>query len=334
MENEDGTMSRREFLRKASASGIGLSAAALLVACGPTSIPLPTEEKAVAPTAPIVPTGAPTQAPTVESQAAAASTAVPRTLTAGSVAIEWLGHGSFKFVSPTGLVVLVDPWLETNPVCPAAYRTVEGFSKVDIVLFTHGHVDHFMLPDVTKIIERFGPKVIAPWELSFFIKSEMPKADTLTFNLANKGATTLIADLLITMVGADHSSGAQLTGFEGVNKYVGEPCGYIIEFENGFRVYHSGDTGLMADMGLIIGDYYAPDLAILPIGGVFTMGPREAAYACKLIRPKYVIPEHFATFPVLTQTTAEFVGYVKQFAPSTQVVELTAGTPVTMPPGA
>jgi L-ascorbate metabolism protein UlaG (beta-lactamase superfamily) len=193
---------------------------------------------------------------------------------------------------------------------------MEGFSKVDIVLFTHGHVDHFMLPDTEGIVERFNPKIIAPWELEFFIKAEIPKANTLTFELANKGATSLIDGLKITMVGADHSS-----------------CGYIIEFENGFKIYHSGDTGLMADMELTIGNFYEPDLAILPIGGVFTMGSKEAAYACKLIRPKHVIPEHYGTFPVLVQTTEDFVRWVEQYAPDTKVFELTPGEPMEMPPG-
>ena len=284
----------------------------------------------------MTPTSAPTRAPTSTPVQAPSPTpikvvAAERTLSTGSVSIEWLGHGSFKFDTPEGKVVLIDPWLETNPKCPPQYRAMEGLSRVDLVLFTHGHVDHFMLPDVKAIIERFNPKIIAPWELEFFLKAEVPLADTLTFSLANKGATSMIDGLGITMVGADHSSGAQLNGFEGVNKYVGEPCGYIIEFENGFKVYHSGDTGLMADMELIVGNFYAPDMAILPIGGVFTMGPQEAAYACKLIRPKYVIPEHYATFPVLTQTADEFVEWVGQYSPQTQVSVLEPGDSVEMP---
>ena len=127
------------------------------------------------------------------------------------------------------------------------------------------------------------------------------------------------------MTEAFHSAGAQLTGFEGLNKFVGEAAGYIIEFENGFKVFHSGDTALMGDMKHIIGDYYKPDLAILPIGGVFTMGPKEAAFACKLIRPKYAIPEHFGTFPVLAQSADEFVKETKYLAPKTDVVVINPG---------
>jgi L-ascorbate metabolism protein UlaG (beta-lactamase superfamily) len=330
-------LTRREFIKMASASGIGLSALAMLgSACGSQTSATPAEQVQAEPTAAAEATNPPTAAPTavaeVQPEPTVAAPTPRQVLSTGTVMVEWLGHGSFKFVSPEGLVVLLDPWLETNPVCPEAYRALDGFSKVDLVLYTHGHVDHFMLPDTQAIVERFNPKIIAPWELEFFIKAEIPMADTLTFNLANKGATSIIEGLGITMVGADHSSGAQLTGFEGVNKYVGEPCGYIIQFENGFKIYHSGDTGLMADMELIVGNFYQPDMAILPIGGVFTMGPREAAYACQLIRPQYVIPEHFGTFPVLVQTTEDFVQWTSQYAPETEVVELTPGASVEMPP--
>jgi L-ascorbate metabolism protein UlaG (beta-lactamase superfamily) len=127
------------------------------------------------------------------------------------------------------------------------------------------------------------------------------------------------------MVGADHSSGLHLTGFEDVGEYIGEPAGYVIEFENGLKIYHSGDTGLMADMEIVIGNFYEPDVAILPIGNVFTMGPREAAYACKLIRPKTAIPEHYGTFPTLVQGTDGFAKFVRQYAPGTKVVVLEPG---------
>jgi L-ascorbate metabolism protein UlaG (beta-lactamase superfamily) len=323
-------LTRRAFVRMAALSSVS---AVLGAGCqaGPTEAPAAEEPPAAtattAPTSTPAREPTPTQAPVREPAAAAA----PKVLSTGQVSIEWLGHGSFKFESPEGKTILLDPWLETNPSCPPAYKTLD-FSKVDLILFTHGHVDHFMLPDAKTLIERYNPKVIAPWELEFFLKAEVPLADTLTFNLANKGATSTVDGLEITMVGADHSSGAQLNGFEGVNKYVGEPCGYVIAFENGFKVYHSGDTGLMADMQLVIGDYYAPDLAILPIGGVFTMGPREAAYACQMIRPRYAIPEHYGTFPVLAQSADEFVSWAKQYAPATAVSVLELGGSIAMPP--
>ena len=244
---------------------------------------------------------------------------------AGQVGIEWLGHGSFLFTTCSGKNILFDPWIRTNPKCPGKYKKAGSFGKVDMILWTHGHVDHFMIDDARELVEQYNPKVISPWELSFFIKTEIPKADVQTFVLGNKGASATFGDVKITMVEAFHSAGAQLTGFEGVSKFVGEAVGYIIEFENGLKVYHSGDTSLMGDMKTIIGDYYKPDVAILPIGGVFTMGPDEAAYACKLIGAQTVIPEHFATFPALTQTTDRFKKQLKKQMPSAKMFELQPG---------
>ncbi len=241
------------------------------------------------------------------------------------IGIEWMGHGSFLFTSAKGKKILLDPWVSTNPKCPGKYRKAQGFGSIELILWTHGHVDHFMLPDAKKIITAYKPKVIAPWELNFFIKAEIPQAATQTFTLGNKGATASFGELKITMTEAFHSSGAQLTGFEGTNRFVGEAVGYIIEFENGTRIYHAGDTSLMADMKTIIGDFYKPDIAILPIGGVFTMGPKEAAYACSLIQPQVVIPEHYGTFPVLEQTTERFKQEMERTAPDVEVVEVFPG---------
>lgn len=243
----------------------------------------------------------------------------------GKIGITWLGHGSFLFETVCGIKILLDPWIKTNPKCPVSYKEKDTLDRVDLVLWTHGHVDHFMLSDARDIVERYHPKVVAPWELSFFIKSQIPEANCQTFTLANKGATANFDDIKITMTEAYHSAGAQLTGFEGVNRFVGEAAGYIIEFENGFKVYHSGDTSLMSDMKSIIGDYYQPHLAILPIGGVYTMGPAEAAFACKLIRPAYVIPEHYGTFPVLVDSPKEFLEEVAEVAPKTKPVVLQPG---------
>jgi len=243
----------------------------------------------------------------------------------GKVGIEWLGHGSFLFTSCKGKIILLDPWISTNPKCPGKYRKKKGFGAVDLILWTHGHVDHFMLPDAKELIADYRPKIVAPWELSFFIKSEIPEANCQTFTLGNKGATADFGGIKITMVEAFHSAGAQLTGFEGTNRFVGEAVGYIIEFENGLKIYHSGDTSLMGDMKTIIGDFYKPHIAILPIGGVFTMGPDEAAFACKLISPKIVIPEHYGTFPALVQSSDSFKKQVHKLAPEVRVLDIKPG---------
>jgi len=243
----------------------------------------------------------------------------------GKVGIEWLGHGSFLFVSCNGKKILFDPWISTNPKCPGKYRKKGGFGKVDMILWTHGHVDHFMLSDAKGLVADYNPKIVAPWELNFFIKSEIPEAHCQTYVLSNKGATAELEGIKITMVEAFHSAGAQLTGFKGKNRFVGEAVGYIMEFENGLKIYHSGDTSLMGDMKTIIGDYYQPHIAILPIGGVFTMGPDQAAFACKLLRPEIVIPEHYGTFPVLEKTAENFKKQLRKHAPDVKMVELKPG---------
>lgn len=250
------------------------------------------------------------------------------TVDMGKVGIEWIGHGGFIFTSCKNKKLLLDPWLTTNPKCPAKYRKKGSFGVVDLILWTHGHVDHFMLADAVELVADYAPKIVAPWELSFFIKSEIPDADCQSFVLGNKGATSDFNGIKITMVEAFHSAGAQLTGFEGTNRFVGEAVGYVIEFENGLKVYHSGDTALMGDMKTIIGDFYKPDVAILPIGGVFTMGPDEAAYACRLIRPKVVIPEHYGTFPALVQTADGFKKQVGGDTPQIKVLDVKPGVKV------
>jgi L-ascorbate metabolism protein UlaG (beta-lactamase superfamily) len=243
----------------------------------------------------------------------------------GKVGIEWLGHGTFLFTSCKGKKILLDPWINTNPKCPGKYRKKGAFGAVDLILWTHGHADHFMLPDAKELIASYAPKLVAQFELNCFIKAEIPEANCQIFALGNKGATTDFDGIKIAMVEAFHSAGAQLTGFEGVNRFVGEAVGYVMQFENGLKIYHSGDTSLMGDMKTIIAEFYKPDIAILPIGGVFTMGPKEAAFACKLIRPKAVIPEHYGTFPVLVQTAEGFKEEVAKQAPDIRVIDLKPG---------
>lgn len=243
----------------------------------------------------------------------------------GVIKIEWLGHGGFKFESVSGTVILVDPWLSTNPKCPAKYRNPENFEKVDILLFTHGHVDHFMVPDTEAIVNKYNPLVVATTELGIMIKHEIPMANVQRYKLSNKGASAMLGNVKITMTPADHSSNAQRTNFSAPPTEVGEAVGYVLEFENGFKIYHAGDTGLMTDMKMVIGDFYCPDLAILPIGNVFTMGPREAARACQWIRPNYVIPGHYNTFPALEQTADTFIAGIKEDSPETEVIVLTPG---------
>jgi L-ascorbate metabolism protein UlaG (beta-lactamase superfamily) len=246
---------------------------------------------------------------------------------AGEVSVTWIAHGTVLYRSVEGRNLLVDPWLATNPGAPGTYRRSpkENFERVDMMLYTHGHADHFMQPDAEAVISAFDPLVIAPWEMGYVIKSLIPTAKTQHHTLGNKGSWVDFDGIKVAMVAASHSSGAHFVGFEGITNYVGGEVGFIIEFENGLRVYHAGDTALMADMKVVIGDFYKPDVAVLPIGGIYTMGPAEAAYACRLIRPRVAIPIHYRTFPSLVQNADEFLASVKDDAPETTAIVLEPG---------
>jgi len=208
------------------------------------------------------------------------------------VKITWLGHATFKIVSPGGKTILIDPWVMGNPACPDSLKTFDG---LDLMLITHGHFDH--MGDAVELATRHRPQVVAAYEICVWLESK-GVANTLGMN---KGGTQTIDGIKVTMVKADHSSGIV---DDGRIIYGGDPCGYVIEFENGLRLYHAGDTDVFQDMKLV-GALYKPDLCLLPIGGHYTMGPKEAAYAIKLLGTKWVIPMHYGTFPVLTGTPEE-----------------------------
>jgi L-ascorbate metabolism protein UlaG (beta-lactamase superfamily) len=208
------------------------------------------------------------------------------------VSITWLGHATVLYRSPKGKRVLVDPWLEANPACPPEAKKL---SAVDLMLITHGHGDHFA--DAIPVARKFNPEIVCNYEISLYLGS---KGITKLHGI-NHGGTVEIGGIKVTMVQAIHSSSIE----EGDRVLPGgEPCGYIIEFENGTRVYHAGDTAFFGDMKWI-GEIYKPSIAALPIGDVYTMGPREAALAAKLIGARHLLPIHYATFPALTGTPAE-----------------------------
>lgn len=208
------------------------------------------------------------------------------------VEIKYLGHSTFLFRSVAGSNVLVDPWVKENPSCPVEEKNI---SSLDLMLITHGHFDH--VSDAVELAEQHAPQVACIFELGQWLESK----GVVNIAAMNKGGSILYKDIGVTMVDARHSSGFveddQIV-------YMGEAAGFVIEFENGFRVYHAGDTAVFGDMKLI-GELYQPDLAILPIGDVFTMGPKEAAMAVELLGVSKIIPGHFATFPLLTGTPSE-----------------------------
>ncbi|MGB0036313.1 MAG: metal-dependent hydrolase [Candidatus Acidiferrales bacterium] len=201
--------------------------------------------------------------------------------------LTWLGHSTFRITTPSGKVIVLDPWVQTNPACPEA---VKKFDRIDAMLISHGHSDH--CADAVSLSKQFKPQIVAIYEMCAWLQSK----GVANTNSMNKGGTQKVGELEITMVHAFHSGGIEDGGKV---IYGGEPCGYIIRLPGGFTVYHAGDTAVFGDMK-IIGELYAPDLAMLPIGDLYTMGPREAALAIRLLNVRHVVPMHFDTFPVLT----------------------------------
>jgi L-ascorbate metabolism protein UlaG (beta-lactamase superfamily) len=224
------------------------------------------------------------------------------------IKLTWLGHATFRVETPAGETVLIDPWVMGNPMCPEKEKSVK---KVDVLLCTHGHFDH--IGDAVEIAKKHSPEVVGIPELCGWLEKKGVKHTASM----NKGGTQTVGDIEVTMVHADHSCGIQ-DGDEIV--YGGEACGYVVEFANGVKIYHAGDTNVFGDMQ-IIRELYGPEIALIPIGDHFTMGPREAAYACKLLRPKTVIPMHFGTFPGLTGRPSE----LHKLAPEVEVREMKPG---------
>jgi len=211
----------------------------------------------------------------------------------GETTITWYGHSVVEVRTPGGKSVLIDPWFG-NPSSP---RTAESVDRCDLLIVTHGHFDH--MGDAVALASRLRPAWPCMHEMSLWLARRLPGgADAITG--MNKGGTVEAAGLRVTMVHADHSAG-DWDANGGIPLYLGEPVGIILELENGYRIYHAGDTAVFGDMRLI-GERYAPDIAMLPIGGHFTMDPRDAALAVELLGVQHVMPLHYGTFPILAGT--------------------------------
>jgi L-ascorbate metabolism protein UlaG (beta-lactamase superfamily) len=227
------------------------------------------------------------------------------------VSLTWLGHGAFRFDTPGGKRVYVDPYLD-NPKCPEGEKEPE---RVDLIALTHGHDDH--VGSTVELAKRFGCPVIAQVELRSFLESEGAEGDLS--QAPNKGGTAEAQGIKVTLTDANHSS----SWSDG--RYLGEPCGLVIEVENGTKLYFSGDTNVFMDMQLI-GRIYEPDVAILPIGDHFTMGPREAAVALELLGVRRCVPCHYGTFPILTGTPEQ----LRQLAPGVEILTPEPGETITV----
>ena len=226
-------------------------------------------------------------------------------MAAGS--LTWLGHASFRLDSPGGKRIYVDPFLNGNPKCPEAELQPE---RVDVIALTHAHGDH--VGDTVDIAKQHSPTVVATVELSMWLNGQ--GIDESKLPGPNKGGTVDVDGVKFTLTNAFHSSGTP------DGQYGGEPCGIVVELEDGKKVYFAGDTCVFGDMQLI-GRIYSPDVAVLPIGGHYTMDPKEAAVALELLGTKRCVPCHYGTFPVLAGTPQE----LKQLAPDADVAEIEPG---------
>ncbi|MFQ5913222.1 MAG: metal-dependent hydrolase [Nitrospinota bacterium] len=223
--------------------------------------------------------------------------------------LQWFGQSAFKITTPGGKVIVIDPFITKNPKTPQEFKDLSKLGKVDLILVTHGHPDH--TGDVSALAKMTGAKVGINADMghTFASLGWLPYKQMIRFNKSGP-ITPLGRGITVTMVHAEHSSGVVYTDPASKKRTVypgGEPAGYIIEMEDGFKIYHAGDTGVFADMKFI-GEYYKPDLALLPIGGHFTMDPAHAAYAVRnLLKVKEVIPMHYGTFRPLKGTPEELI---------------------------
>jgi L-ascorbate metabolism protein UlaG (beta-lactamase superfamily) len=228
-----------------------------------------------------------------------------------NASLTWLGHAAFRVDSAEGKRIYVDPFLNGNPSCPEGEREP---GRVDVIALTHGHADH--VGDAVALAQQHKPHVVAQVELKSWLGAQGAPVGDLPG--INKGGSQEIDGIRYTLVNAFHSSSSP----DGA--YVGESCGLVVRLENGKTVYFGGDTCVFGDMQLI-GRIYRPDLACLPIGDYFTMGPEEAAVALELLGVRRCVPCHFGTFPVLTGTAAR----LRELAPNgVEVLELAPGQSV------
>jgi len=213
---------------------------------------------------------------------------------------------------------MIDPWLKDNPACPDNMKSVDN---LDLLLITHGHFDH--IGDAVRVAKESKAKqVLGIPELTGWLGKKGVE-NTTGFN---KGGTVNAQGVRVTMLHADHSCG--ITEDDGSTVYGGEAVGYLLELENGFKIYQSGDTALFGDMKLY-GELFKPDLAVLPIGDFFTMDPRQAAYACEMLGVTQVIPSHFGTFPILVGTPAQLREELSARGYSCEVLEMKPGETLT-----
>jgi len=235
----------------------------------------------------------------------------------GGARITYLGHSTFRFTTPGDEQIIIDPFLTENPQTPDELKRV---GELDTILITHGHFDHFS--DVEPLVGQTGARTVSNFEIFAYLQREgVENAIPI-----QKGGTIQVGGIKVTATHAFHSSSIALD--DGSVIYAGEPMGYIVEFESGFKLYHAGDTAVFGDMQLI-GELYRPDLALLPIGNQVVMSPFEAAHATRLLGIRHVVPIHYGTFPFLPGTPEEYQEHVNEIAPGTVVHVMKPGDELT-----
>lgn len=233
--------------------------------------------------------------------------AVPA-LGAPPAAITWYGHAAFKVVTPSGKVLLVDPWIR-NPSNPDAQKDLDNLHRVDLIFLTHGHSDH--IGDAVEIAQKTGAKLVATFDLqkAMVAYKGFPEKQTDRATAGSFGGQISLLDGEVTVLFVPAVHGGSMDTANGP-VYAGHPGGFLISVTGGPRIYHTGDTDLFSDMLLLKGQV---DLMLLCIGDKFTMGPVRAAQAVNLVRPKLAVPMHFGTFPALTGTPQQFATELKKF---------------------
>ena len=243
----------------------------------------------------------------------------------GKTDILWLGQAGFRIKTPGGKIILIDPWITGGPKTPPQFKNdLAAIGPIDLLLVTHAHVDH--IGDAPALAKMNNTKLYGPADMvTPLIFLGLLPAD-LGHRFNKSGSITPLPGIKVTAVKAEHSS--LLVHKNPVTEkmeahHAGEAMGYIIELENGFKIWHMGDTGLFGDMKFI-GEYYKPDLVMIPIGGNFTMAPDDAAYALRTwVKPKMVIPMHYNSNPMTKGTLAEFQEAMK--GSNIKIIPMTEG---------
>lgn len=232
----------------------------------------------------------------------------------GKIEVLWLGNAAMRITTVSGKVILIDPFLTNNPKTPPQYKNFDALGKIDLILVTHGHGDHLGITkdgyDSVTLSKKHNVPLYAPAGLNQVLTTLGILPANLSQRFGKGGTITPFPGVRITATHAEHSSELMFTNpvtSKAESHIGGEPVGYIIELENGFKIYHMGDTGIFGDMKLI-GEYYKPDLIMIPIGGHYVMDPKDAAYATSnLLKPRFAIPMHYATNAFLKGTPEEYM---------------------------